>query len=90
MAKSISGIYAKEYEVDKKIAELRLILRDRFNITGQEIERQESNLERIARRKATEVRKRLQRKFESLLKEKNTILKQHREKEVEKMKGKQQ
>ena len=48
MAKSISNLHAKEYEVDKKLAELRLTLQEKFEIFGQNITKIESNLARIA------------------------------------------
>ena len=70
LATSISEICTKKYNAVKKIAELKVKLRETFGLSGHSIEKEEIKLERIVRRKTREVRKRIFRKLDKLVVEK--------------------
>jgi len=71
LATSISEIYTKKYNAVRKIAGLKVKLREAFGLSGYAIEQEEKKLDRIVRRKTREIRKRIFRKLDNLLQEKN-------------------
>ena len=89
LATSISDIYTKKFNTTRRIAGLKMKLRETFGLSGCSIELEEAKLDRIVRRKTREVRKRLCKKLDNLISYKKQAIdeKKHREaKQVETMK----
>ena len=84
LATSISEIYTKKYIADRKIAGLKVKLRETFGLSGHSIEKEERKLDRIVRRKTREVRKRIFRKLDKLVEEKKQRILEKEQAEMKK------
>ena len=84
LATSISEIYSKKYNAVKKIAGLKMKLRETFGLSGHSIEREEKKLDRIVRRKTREVRKRIFTKLDKLIEEKKRRILERQQAETRK------
>jgi len=84
LATSISEIYSKKYNAVKKIAGLKMKLRETFGLSGHSIEREEKKLDRIVRRKTREVRKRIFIKLDKLIEEKKRRILERQQAETRK------
>ena len=81
LATSISEIYTKKFNTTRRIAGLKMKLRETFGLLGYPIELEEAKLDRIVRRKTREVRKRLCKKLDNLISyKKQAIDEKNREK----------
>jgi len=84
LATSISEIYTKKYNAVRKIAGLKVKLREAFGLSGYAIEQEEKKLDRIVRRKTREIRKRIFRKLDNLLQEKKQRIFEKNQAEIQK------
>jgi len=74
LATSISDIYTKKYNTIKRIASLKMKLRENFGLSGFSIEQTQTKLDRIVRRKTSEIRKRLFKKLDNLMNDKKQAI----------------
>ena len=75
-------IYTKKYNAIKRIAGLKMKLRETFGLSGLSIEQTQTKLDRIVRRKTREVRKRLFKKLDNLINDKKQAIAEKKEKEM--------
>ena len=68
----------------RKIAGLKVKLREAFGLSGYAIEQEEKKLDRIVRRKTREIRKRIFRKLDNLLQEKKQRIFEKTQAEIQK------